>query len=84
MLEGAFAHGPVEAGVWHGAETWVTVISNRKTLVHSAVYLADDIVFTKNGNNLYQPWTLMRMADPLNVYSMSGPLNFAFYRQNGS
>ena len=61
----------------------VTVVSNGKILVHSAVYLADDIVFTKNGSNLYQPWTLMRMADLLNVYSMSGPVSFSFYRQNG-
>ncbi|MFZ0616353.1 MAG: hypothetical protein WAN16_07875 [Chthoniobacterales bacterium] len=31
--------------------------------VHSAVYLADDVVFTKNGINYAQPWILMRIKD---------------------
>ncbi|MCB1231244.1 MAG: hypothetical protein KDN19_13300 [Verrucomicrobiae bacterium] len=32
-------------------------------VVHSCVYLADDIVYTKNGPGLLRPWILMRMPD---------------------
>ena len=35
---------------------------------HSAVFLADDIVFTKNGNNYRQPWMIMRIPDLLATY----------------
>lgn len=30
---------------------------------HSCVYIADDIVFTKNGSNVAMPWILMRIDD---------------------
>ena len=36
---------------------------------HSAVYLADDLVFTKNGKNHTMPWMIMRIADLQAVYS---------------
>ena len=39
-------------------------------IVHSAVFLADDIVFTKNGNNCTTPWMLMRMKNLLAMYSV--------------
>ena len=32
-------------------------------IIHSAVYLADDLVFTKNGNNYAQPWMITRLKD---------------------
>ena len=34
-------------------------------VIHSAVYIAADICFTKNGINPGQPWVLMRLPDPL-------------------
>ena len=30
---------------------------------HSAVYLADDLVFTKNGQSYVRPWMIMRISD---------------------
>jgi hypothetical protein len=51
--------------------------------VHSGVYLADDIVFTKNGNNYAQPWMLMRLKVLLATYSARMPVTTAFYRRNG-
>ncbi|MBC7783339.1 MAG: hypothetical protein H7144_05820 [Burkholderiales bacterium] len=36
--------------------------------VHAASFIADDIVFTKNGENYTQPWILMRMEDMLDTY----------------
>jgi hypothetical protein len=32
-------------------------------LVHLCVHIAEDIVFTKNGLDVNQPWALMRLAD---------------------
>lgn len=34
-----------------------------RTVVHSAIYLADDIVYVKNGPSLLKPWLLMRLPD---------------------
>lgn len=38
------------------------------TPIHAAIYLAEDVVFTKNGVNYNQPWILMRMADLMANY----------------
>ena len=48
--------------------------------IHSAVYIADDIVFTKNGANYMQPWTLMRIDDLLAAYPREEPMNMVCYR----
>jgi hypothetical protein len=41
----------------------ILLMDDKNEAIHSAVYLADDIVFTKNGNNFAQPWMLMRLKD---------------------
>ncbi|HEV7403531.1 MAG TPA: hypothetical protein VGO11_11410, partial [Chthoniobacteraceae bacterium] len=43
------------------------------TPVHSAIYLADDIVFTKNGSTIVHPWMLSTTADLLKRYSFHVP-----------
>jgi hypothetical protein len=48
--------------------------------IHSAVYLADDIVFTKNGNNMAQPWMLMHLKDLVAKYESDGPGRMLIYR----
>lgn len=48
--------------------------------IHSAVYLADDIVFTKNGNNMAQPWMLMHLKDLTMKYESDGPGRMLIYR----
>lgn len=48
--------------------------------IHSAVYLADDIVFTKNGNNMAQPWMLMHLKDLVTKYQSDGPGRMLVYR----
>jgi len=50
------------------------------TAIHSGVYLADDIVFTKNGNNMAQPWMLMRLKDLTAKYQSDGPARMIIYR----
>lgn len=35
---------------------------------HSCVYLADDMVFTKNGRNAFSPWVIMKIDDVKKIY----------------
>ncbi|MDB6138535.1 MAG: hypothetical protein JWO94_1607 [Verrucomicrobiaceae bacterium] len=35
---------------------------------HSCIYIADDIVFTKNGRNVLSPWVFMRLDDVKKIY----------------
>jgi hypothetical protein len=48
--------------------------------IHSAVYLADDLVFTKNGNNMSQPWMIMHLKDLTMKYESDGPGRMVVYR----
>ena len=48
--------------------------------VHSAVFLADDIVFTKNGNNTAQPWMLMHLIDLLADFTTDSAPQVVVYR----
>ena len=42
--------------------------SDKGDAFHSCVYLADDIVFTKNGRNAFSPWVLMKVEDVKKIY----------------
>ena len=53
-------------------------------IVHSAVHIAGDIVFTKNGINYAQPWILMRMKNLVQVYTGEKPPEVIFYRRKES
>jgi hypothetical protein len=44
-------------------------------IVHSAVYIADDICFSKNGSSVIQPWTLSTLSDLFQEYSILIPPN---------
>jgi len=61
----------------------VLVLDERGNGIHSAVYLADDIVFTKNGNHHEQPWMLMRLKNLLGKYSSHSTIKLAVYRKKG-
>jgi hypothetical protein len=56
-----------------------------KTVIHAAAYVADELVFTKNGEDFRQPWILMRMADMMDTYAVKYPnsnaLRAQFYRK---
>ncbi|MFA5192999.1 MAG: hypothetical protein WC740_20005 [Verrucomicrobiia bacterium] len=64
----------------------LVLLANAKgKLVHSAVCIADDIVFTKNGAGSTHPWMFMKMADLLELYEgtfqSEGPLQVMYYRK---
>ena len=55
------------------------------TVVHSATYLADDLVFTKNGFGLAEPWMYMQLAPMAQLYSLqlgrSDAIKILLYRR---
>lgn len=56
---------------------------NSGNAIHSCVYLADDIVFTKNGRSPMQPWVLMKLDDVVSYYGMYYTPQIACYRWKG-
>ena len=63
----------------------VFVTTENKSVIHAAAYVADDLVFTKNGEDLRQPWVLMHMAGMMETYAVkypnSGALTTKFFRK---
>ena len=51
----------------------VLLTAGNKTVIHVAAYVADDLVFTKNGEDFRQPWILMHMADMMETYAVKYP-----------
>jgi hypothetical protein len=49
----------------------IFLVDDEGGVVHSAVYIAGDIVFTKNGRGFAQPWMMMYLEDMLRIYNSS-------------
>jgi hypothetical protein len=49
-------------------------------LVHVAVFIADDVVFTKNGESDAKPWLLMKWEDVMASYSTDHPMRLLMFR----
>jgi hypothetical protein len=49
--------------------------------IHSAVYIAEDILFTKNGNISSRPWMFCKLDDVRNYYPMAKPPEVRYYRR---
>ncbi len=49
--------------------------------IHSCVFIADDIVYTKNGENSLTPWILMRLGDVQDIYLASPECSMQGYRE---
>jgi hypothetical protein len=58
----------------------LVLVMGQNGALHSAIYIAEDIVFTKNGVNFAQPWILMRMKDVLGAYSFADPVRIVAFR----
>jgi hypothetical protein len=57
------------------------LMNDKNEVKHSAVFLADDIVFTKNGNNYRQPWMLMHIPNLLATYPATPALKPIYMRR---
>ena len=57
-------------------------------ILHSAIFIADEIVFTKNGSTTLYPWMLSTIPDLLKQYSFHAPdgqqLTLRFFRNKGA
>ena len=63
----------------------VLVFSNGAgRIVHSCVYLAGNIVFTKNGASPFAPWVLMRLQDVVGFYSSDTVPKIICFRKKGT
>ena len=56
------------------------LMNDRQEIKHSAVYLAGDLVFTKNGNNFRQPWTIMRIPGLMATFSATPQMKAIYVR----
>ena len=56
------------------------LMNDKNEIKHSAMFLADDLVFTKNGNNYRQPWMLMHIPDLLATYPANPPMHAVYIR----
>ena len=77
----AIASGYEEA---HGLPTYGDVIALFTAAdkpVHFSVYLADGVVFTKNGFDSMQPWVLMKLPDFLAYYPSHSEARTRVYRE---
>ena len=47
----------------------LVLYGEQRQTIHACVYIADDVVFTKNGADYLQPWVLMKIPDMLAHYA---------------
>jgi len=50
------------------------------SVLHSCVFIADDIVYTKNGENILAPWVFQRMDDVMAIYQTDTSVQIQGYR----
>jgi hypothetical protein len=56
------------------------LMNDKSEIKHSATYLADDLVFTKNGDNYRQPWMIMHIPDLLATYPATPAMHAVYIR----
>jgi len=49
--------------------------------IHGCIYIADDLVFTKNGPDLFSPWMLMPLEDVVAYHDMEGDVRLSVFRK---
>jgi len=60
----------------------IILLRDEKTApVHMCVYIAEDVVFTKNGAHYFQPWVLMRVAEMMARYPSVDPHQTRIFRK---
>ena len=59
----------------------LVLMNDRNEIKQSAVFLADDLVFTKNGNNYRQPWMIRHVPDLLAAYPASPAIRAVYLRR---
>jgi hypothetical protein len=60
----------------------ILLINAKGEGIHSATYVADDIVFTKNGSSMAAPWIFVNLQDLLTYYETNGAVKKVILRKN--
>jgi hypothetical protein len=58
----------------------VLLHDDRGNVFHSAIYVADDVLFTKNGPTLTRPWMLMTLDHLRHYYPQDSAIHVKLYR----
>jgi hypothetical protein len=61
----------------------VLFLSGPGEILHSAVYVADDVVFTQSGNQPSDPWVFSRIDDLKDYYPSEKPITVSVFRHKG-
>lgn len=61
----------------------IIYVNHNSELIHSAIYVAGDIVFTKNGTSYSTPWMFMTLDDMKYYYFDSHDFSVYYMRPNG-
>ncbi len=59
----------------------VLLCSESGEVFHSAIHLADDVVFTKNGPTMSRPWMFMHLSQIRDFYPRRHPIQVRYYRR---
>lgn len=59
----------------------ITLFEGGTNAIHMCVYVADNVVYTKNGVDHLQPWVLMRLPDMLKSYRSNVPIQIRAFRR---
>jgi len=59
----------------------VTFVDNQQNQIHTAVFIADDFLFTKSGHGSSSPWMLMKIENLKDFYPRRGGLQVVCYRR---
>ena len=58
----------------------IMLMDKSNMALHMCVYIADGVVFTKNGADFKAPWVLMKLSDMLALYPSTQGLSLVTYR----
>jgi hypothetical protein len=62
----------------------MVLLNSGSKIIHGCIHIADDIVFTKNGADLFSPWVLMRLEDVVASQDLVGDVSLSAYRKTPS
>lgn len=60
----------------------VLLLYSGSELIHGCVHIADEIVYTKNGADIFSPWVMMRLDDVVDYHDFKGDITISIYRRN--
>lgn len=60
------------------------VLSSGGKSIHGCIYIAEEIVYTKNGPDVFSPWVLMRVQDVIGYHDRMGDASLTAYRNRAS